>query len=119
MTNDVKRFISADVAYTDAATPLLVGSLPAKSYITGIKVLASTAFNSSGTDLVIVGTTADDNRFADAVDVSSAGDASVTLLNVGAFESAANSTPIFVEYNQSIADASAGAAKVVIEFAQE
>ena len=112
------RALENDIVFGDAATPVSLGSLPANSIITGVKVLTSVAFDSSGTDLVIVGTSADDNRFADAVDVSSVGPASVTQLNVGAVESATGSTEIFAEYNQSVADAAAGACKVVIEYMQ-
>lgn len=111
--------ISKDVVFGDDGTSLTIGSLPANAIITAIKVLVSVAFDSSGTDLVIVGISTDTNKFADAVDVSSTGSASVTQLNVGAVESASGSTDILVQYDQSVADAAAGALKVVVEFLQE
>ena len=112
------RALENDLVFGDDATPVSIGSLPANSIITDIKVLVSTAFDSSGTDLVIVGNSTDDNRYADAIDVSSTGAATVTQLNTGAVESATASTEIFIEYNQSVADATAGACKVIVEYMQ-
>lgn len=113
------RAIQADLVFGDDATPVSMGTLPPNSIITAIKVLVSIAFNSTGTDLVIVGTSLDDNKFADAVDVSAVGSASVTQLLTGVIEDASASTEIFAEYNQSIVDAANGACKVVIEYFQE
>lgn len=118
MANDVKRFISVTVAFTDTGTSLSVGSLPANGIITDINISSSVAFDGTGTDLIVIGTSSDDNRFADAVDVSSTGKASVTQLNTGAVESAVASTEIFAKYTDSNTDAAAGACNIVITYMQ-
>jgi len=112
------QFIEQDLVFGDDGTATLMGTLPANGVISALKVLTSVAFNSSGTDLVIIGTSGDDNRYATAIDVSSTGPASITQLNTGVVESATNGTAIYCEYNQSVADASAGACKVIVEFIQ-
>lgn len=112
------RAIENDVVFGDDGSPIIVGSLPPNSIITAIKVLVNTAFNSSGTDLLIVGNATDDNRYADAVNLSSIGPATVNQLNVGIVESASESTEILAQYDQSVADATTGSCLVIMEYLQ-
>lgn len=110
--------ISKIITFADAGTAVEVGNIPPNSIIVDIKVTIGTAFNSSGTDLVDVGTSADDDHFAAAVDVSSAGQATVTQLNNGAVLSSTASTPIEALYAQSVADADAGSGYVTVVYDQ-
>ena len=118
MARDNIQFISADLVFGDDGTPVSMGSLPPNSQIIDIQVPVTTAFDSSGTDLVIVGISSDDNRYATAIDVSSAGAASVTQLIFGV-EDVNASTEVFAEYNQSVTDAAAGACTVIMSYIQK
>lgn len=109
---------SATLAYTDTTAKNLF-IIPAGSRITAIKIDVVTAFNSSGTDLVDVGTTADGAFYVNDADVSSTVHATATLvaanlasvINVGTSDVQVTAT-----YAQSVADASAGAATISIEY---
>ena len=61
---------------------LLMGHVDRPFYYRGVEVHVTEAFNSDGTDLLIVGDDADDNGFFTSLDVSSTGVKSPTL---GAF----------------------------------
>jgi hypothetical protein len=118
MTKGKLQFIENDVVFGDSGTAITIGSLPANSIITGIKVLVSALFNGGGTDLMTIGVAGTVAKFANAVDLAATGPAAVTQLNTGVVQSKTNSTPIIATYTDQNADATAGACKVVIEFAQ-
>ena len=59
-------------------TSTSMGFLPPNAYITDIKVLVTTAFNAGGTDVVDIGDETTATKYADDVDVSSTGSATVT-----------------------------------------
>lgn len=96
--------------------------LPANAKIIDVYVDVQTAFNSTGTDLVTVGTAADTNAFADAVDVSTAGrklgSADTTVR--GLQYAGVGTADIAIQglYTQSIADATAGAANITVLYVQ-
>ena len=108
------------VAYTDTSAKSLF-ILPAGSKIISVIVDVTTAFNSSGTDLLDVGTTANGALYVNDLDVSSTGHNVCTLvagnlasiLNVGTSDVTVTAT-----YAQSVADAAAGAATVTVNYIQ-
>lgn len=65
-------------AADNAQNPTL-GVLPADTYVTGVRIHVTEAFNSDGTDLLSVGYDADADAFATDTDVSTTGVKTVTL----------------------------------------
>lgn len=86
--------------------------------ITSIEVVVTTAFNSSGTDLVKVGITSGGSELAAAVDVSTVGVKTSTTIATAAATATnpAADLQIYAEYDQSVADAAAGACQVVVNY---
>lgn len=108
------------IAYTDTtAKDLFI--LPANAQILDFQVDVTTAFNSSGTDLLDIGKDGAANHFADNLDVSAIGrllassDASQlpNYATVGTTDLTIQG--IFV---QSVADASTGAARITVTYVQ-
>lgn len=66
----------------DRATALL-GTLPPFSYVVGLHVQVTEAFNSDGTDFLTIGWDADPNALMDDLDVSATGVLAPVLLSVG------------------------------------
>lgn len=108
---------SATVAYTNAGTAVDICVLPANSQIIEIYVDVYTAFNSSGTDLLDIGVSGEANRFADNLDLSAQARLRATsdvsqlaeLDDIGTSQITVQAT-----YAQSVADASAGSARVTV-----
>ena len=100
--------LTATVAYTDTTAKNLF-VVPNGAIIVGIDVNVSTAFNSSGTDLLDIGKTGTANHFKNDLDVSAAGQTVTGWSNLGAV---AADTQITATYVQSVADAAAGAARI-------
>ena len=104
------------VTFADT-TSVSLGFLPANATVIGARVLVTTAFDSSGTDLIDIGVNGTANNIADDVDVSSTGSASVTLgAAAGAVQSSSDPTEITAIFAQSVADATAGSAEVIVEY---
>ena len=107
------------LAYTDAGVAKNLFVIPANSQILEIYVDVITAFNSSGTDLVDVGVSGTSDLFASALDVSSQarklGSSSASKLtnyvNTGATQITVQAT-----YSQSVADSTAGSARITIKY---
>ena len=72
---------SKNITYTDT-TATKVGSLPANSIILEVIVTVGTGFNAGGADYIDIGTSSTANKFADNVNVASAGRATVTEQNI-------------------------------------
>ena len=106
------------VTYTDT-TAIKIGGLPPKAVIKDIDVIVGTAFDAGGTDYISVGTLTDDDKFANDVDVSSTGKATVTPLNVGAVESNTLSTDIYAIYVPGGTTPTAGTAEVIVTYVQK
>ncbi len=51
----------------------LLGTVPQEAVITGVKIYSQTAWNSDGTDLLSIGTDADNNLLAGATDIATTG----------------------------------------------
>lgn len=103
----------ATIAYTDTTAKNLFtlpkGAIPI-AWLTNV----TTAFNSSGTDLLDIGTPASGARFANDIDVSSVGQKLTGYVPAELFTPLTDDTQITGLYAQSVADASAGAAVVAV-----
>ena len=116
MANDVK-YVQNEVTYSNTSQ-VLIGQLPPNAKIADIKVLVATAFNDGGPSTIDVGTTASQARYANDVDVSSTGAASVTLTaQAGVVQSTTNPLSITAVYVPAATDPTAGSAKIVVEYA--
>lgn len=103
------------VAYTDTSAKTLF-TLPKGAIITGIMVDVQTAFNSSGTDLLDIGTSASGNAYKDDLAVSSTGQTVTGWVAGTLFTALTADTVVTALYAQSVADASAGLAYVAFRF---
>ena len=115
--NEVKSLKPYNLLYSNTSSTK-IGSLPANSIITDIKVLVGTAFNAGNTDYLDIGDSEDADEFAANIDLSSTGKATVTMTEIGAVESTSNPTDIYVIYTGSGTAPSAGSAYIIVEYVQ-
>lgn len=109
---------AATVTFADTSAKNLF-IIPAGSRIVSFVIDVTTAFNSSGTDLLDIGTTANGALYVNDADVSSTGHIVATLvaanlasvINVGSTD-----VQITATYAQSVADAAAGSALVSVVY---
>jgi hypothetical protein len=87
--------------------------IPAGSFHLATYVHVKTAFNAASTNVLVVGTAADDDAFVTASDVAE-GSVAMTRVN-GKGLISANTIPL-VKYTQSGPAATAGVAEIVFEF---
>lgn len=107
------RALKGTVGFGDAGTAVTIGQLPDGAVVIGAIINVTTAFNSSGTDLIDVGTAADPDGFVVDHDASSAGNSGV--VGGGALiGTIATQDTVEVLYSQSVADAAAGSAIVTV-----
>ena len=119
MTKGKKGFIEAAVTFANAGTAVDIGSLPPNSLVTEVIVLGSVTFNGGGADTLDVGIKGGEtDKSVDGLDVAADGRLTVTTLNVGAVDSATDSTEIVATYVDANSDATAGACRVIVEYAQ-
>jgi len=91
-------------------------SIPANSYIMRAHCHVTQAFNSDGTDTIVVGTDADPDAVITSIDVSSTGIKSITLgVNAG-FNGASQQFKIV--YSNSGSEPTTGAALFLFEIAK-
>jgi hypothetical protein len=95
------------VAYTNTTTKNLF-KLPKGAVIVAWIVNVVTAFNSSGTDLLDIGDGSTANRFANDIDVSSAGQKLTGYVAAELYTPLTDETQITAIFVQSVADAAAG-----------
>lgn len=115
--------LRATITYTNTTNKALF-ELPAGAVIIDYYVNVTTLFNDSGTDVLEVGYASDIDGLVDALDVSSA---ALTRAGVGATTPAAllNDTPLseptilYGKYTGQNANASAGAAEIVVLYTRE
>jgi len=104
-------YLSAWVTFS--RTTIDLGALPANTYILRAHVHVTEAFNSDGSDTLLMGSDADTNAVITTVDVSTTGIKSVTLgVNAG-FNSVAQPLKIF--YTAGGSAPTTGAALVILE----
>lgn len=86
--------------------------LPAGAIIIDVLVDVTTVFNSSGTDLLIVGTSANDDAYVDDLSGAALGrtraGAAATMPILDLFVALTTETAIFGKFTQSVADATTG-----------
>jgi hypothetical protein len=107
------------ITFADFGTVVTVGRMPAYSHVVGGGVHIVTAFNSSGTDLLdvgFVGGTTDDDAYATDLTLAAVGflalDELATTTNImQSVETTVTATPA-----QSVADATAGDAVVIVNY---
>jgi hypothetical protein len=111
----------ATLAYTDTVAKNLF-LLPQPYQIIEIYTDVTTLFNSSGTDLVTIGIVGTANKFATALDVSTAGrklasaSGTTQLTNFKNLTAVGDPVQIIGTYTQSVADATTGAANITIVY---
>lgn len=117
--NDTQQmgFLRKRITFADYGNTVTVGYLPPKSSVVGGGVHIVTAFNSSGTDLLdvgFVGTTTDANGYATLLVISAVGwivlDELATTTNI----QDTGVVQVTCAPAQSVADATAGVADVII-----
>lgn len=117
------KAILADLTFDDTGT-VTIGHLPPKARMKSIKVFVSTAYNSATSDTLTIGhgafgsTSADPDEFEASINLQTAGDAGLTLLQVGQQLSADVPVPITLTTTGVGTAATAGAATVIFEFIQ-
>jgi hypothetical protein len=105
-----------------ASTTVTIGALPPGAVVIGGGIYVSTLFNSSGTDLMSIGTinsagTSTTAVWASAVDVSSTGLKALTALTVASTATSYSDTAdltVTTTFAQSVTDATTGMADVVL-----
>lgn len=110
------HFLRLDVTFADfGGGAQTIGVIPAGSLIckglSGVNV--HTAFNSSGTDLLDIGTTADDDLYATDLALQTVGWAE---LDEAVSMYVAAETTLTATLAQSVADATAGVAQIFIAY---
>lgn len=112
---EVRGYIQATIAYTDT-TAKLIGTIPAGFYVSGIKVIVTEAFNDGDGNLLDIGTADTANYFANDIDITSLGQATVTEAKSGI--SMSTDTAVYATYIPSGSTATTGSAKVVVYIVQ-
>lgn len=100
-----------------AATGIEIGTIPAGSFVMAATVHVITAFNAATTNVLVVGTAADDDGFAVAGGtLAGATGVKTGLLGAQSGDTLTADTPVVVKYTQTGTAATAGAAQVVVSF---
>lgn len=115
----VMHFLRKRITFADYATTVNVGVIPAGASVVGGGVHVITAFNSSGTDLLnvgFVGSTTDADGYATLLTMAAVGwivlDELATTTNI----QQTIDTTVTLKPAQSVADATAGVADVIIGY---
>jgi hypothetical protein len=106
------------VEYNDANvdTGILIGELPEGAFVLPATVHVQTAFNAATTNVLVLGSSADDDGFVTSSDAA-AGTAGVKKSLSGALSGVVSAnTKVYVKYTQSGTAASAGKATIVLPF---
>lgn len=106
--------IYTTLTFADAAVAKTVGTLRAGAIIVGITVDVKIVFNSSGTDLLDIGTSASAAAYKDDLSVAALGQ-TVTGWTIGTlFSQVTSDTVVTATYAQSVADATTGSLVVAV-----
>lgn len=97
------------LTYEDAGVATTVFTLPAGAIPIAWLVNITAAFNSSGTDLLDIGTTGSAAAYANDLDISAIGQIPNGYVPGALFTQLEADTPVIATYTQSVADADAGA----------
>lgn len=107
------------ITFANLGSAVTVGKMPPYSHVVGGGVHVVTAFNSSGTDLLdvgFIGSTTDDDAYATDLTLAAVGflaldELAATTNIMQSVETTVTATPA-----QSVADATAGEAYVIVNF---
>lgn len=113
------HYLRKRITYADFGTAVTVGKMPANAIVVGGGVHIVTAFNSSGTDLLdvgFIGGTTDDDAYATNLDLAAVGYIVLDELAATTNIQQSVATTVTATPAQSVADATAGVADVVIMF---
>jgi hypothetical protein len=113
------HYLHKQITFADLGTVVTVGYLPANASVIGGGVHVTTAFNSSGTDLLdvgFIGSTTDDDAYA--TDLTLAGVGFIALDELAATTNIKQTVDATVTCSpaQSVADATAGVAEVYVTY---
>jgi hypothetical protein len=99
------------------ATGVEIGTIPAGSFVTGVWVHVTTAFNAATTNVLVVGTAADDDGFAAAAGtLSGATGVKANLTGAQSGDTLTADTPVVMKYTQTGTAATAGVASILVNF---
>jgi hypothetical protein len=99
------------------ATGVEIGTIPAGSFVFPCHVQITTAFNAATTNVLVVGTAADDDGFATtAATLPGATGVKINLTGAQTGDVLTADTPVVVKYTQTGTAATAGVAVVVVPF---
>lgn len=114
------HYLRKDIAFNTAAsgTALSMGAIPAGAMVLATTVGIRVAFNAATTNVLIVGTSGDDDALVaeGGVDETAVAVTRVVPATLAGLLSASADTEIFVKYTQSGTAASTGSAVVVVEY---
>ena len=103
------------VTFKDRGVAKKLATLPKNAHLLEIKIGVPTAFNGTGTDLLSVGTKADDDAYVNDFDVASAVvPTTATLLVGGQLGGGGGVTEVWGTYADSNSNATAGEANVYL-----
>lgn len=113
------HYLRKRITFADFGTTVTVGKIPAGASVIGGGVHVITAFNSSGTDLLdvgFIGSTTDADGYATDLDISSVGFKALDELGATTNIQQTVDTTVTCAPAQSIADATAGVADVIVTY---
>lgn len=111
------HYLRKQITYADYGTTVNIGVIPANSVVIGGGVMITTAFNSSGTDLLdvgFVGGTTDADGYATDLTLAAVGFIALDELAATTNIMQTVDTTVTCAPAQSVADATAGVAEVII-----
>lgn len=112
-------YMRASVAYNTinigTAGKVPLGTLPAGAIVTHAVVKVTAAFNAATTNVLTVGTAADDDAVLTASDIDETV-VQTTVTFAAAGYTVTEATPLFVRYTQTGTAATAGAATIILFF---
>lgn len=111
------HYLRATLTYASpgSGTALTIGKIPGYSLVLRGYAVVTTAFNDSGTDLLDIGTSADADGYATAIDLATIGVIETDEMAVTDLYSTSDIT-VTVTYTGQNANATAGVAEIVIEY---
>ncbi len=116
------HYIRKAIAFNTAASGTAVSmdaAIPAGAVVLYTSVAIQTAFNAGSTNVLIVGTSGDDDALvaAGGADETAVGVTNVTPATLGGLLSASADTELFIKFSQTGTAATAGAAIITVAYA--
>lgn len=111
----ISKSFAFDTPGIGTAATVQVGTLPAGCLVLETIVRVRAVFNATTTNVIIVGTSADDDEFIEAGDVDEAS-VGTTFSDRSAGLEFSSDTAVYVKYTQTGTAATTGAADVVVRY---